>query len=159
MRNERTLETLLAKLGDLIELDFDAIAAYRAAVERLDDPLCKAALQEFMADHKRHVRTFSDVIHRAGGVPPCRADAREILARGQMVITGLGGDEAILRAMKDNEEHTNSLYEDVVREGFPEDVHDLLHRALADERRHRDWIGTTLATRFAPDTLRSTAVA
>jgi rubrerythrin len=159
MRIERTMDVLLVKLGDVIELDFDAIAAYRAAVERLDDPLCKEALQQFMADHTRHVRTFSDVIRRAGGVPPRRADAREILVRGQVVIAGLAGDEAILRAMKDNEEHTNSLYEDVLREGYPEDVHGLLHKALADERRHRDWIGTTLATRFAPDAAHSAAVA
>ena len=42
-------------LGDLMALDQDAIAAYEAAILRIDDAGVRQKLQEFKADHDRHV--------------------------------------------------------------------------------------------------------
>ena len=51
-----------------------------------------------------------------------------VLTKGKVVLGGLIGDNAVLQAMKTNEDDTNTAYE----------------RALGDERRHRDWMVETI---------------
>jgi hypothetical protein len=51
------------------------------------------------------------------------------------------GDRAILRAMKTNEDDTNTAYERATgRADLTPTIRDVLTRALADERRHRQYI-------------------
>jgi uncharacterized protein (TIGR02284 family) len=138
-------ETVIEKLSDVIALDYDAIAAYQAAIDRLEDPTYKAQLQEFKADHQRHVDELGNAVRREGGNPPEGGDAMKILTKGQVVIAGLMGDEAILKAMKKNEDQTNSKYEEEVNEGYPPPIHALLQHGLADERRHRAWLEATIS--------------
>lgn len=144
MRNVQKKDTIIEKLSDVVELDFDAIEAYKAAIERLEKSDYKTTMRKFLADHERHVKDLSEVIRREGGDPPKSGDLKQILTKGQVVIGGLAGDQAILKAMKMNEEQTNSMYEDMVNEDFPEDVHKLLQDGLEDERRHRQWLINTI---------------
>jgi uncharacterized protein (TIGR02284 family) len=144
MKSVQKKDSIIEKLTDVVELDYDAIAAYKAAIERIDSADYKAKLKEFLADHERHVRDLSEAIRRIGGNPPKGGDAMKILTKGQVVIAGLAGDKAILKAMKMNEDQTNSMYEDAVKENYPEDIHALLQDGLADERRHRAWIENTV---------------
>jgi uncharacterized protein (TIGR02284 family) len=144
MRNVQKKDTIIEKLSDVVELDFDAIEAYNAAIERLEKSDYKTQLRKFLADHERHVKELSEVIRREGGDPPTSGDIKQILTKGQVVIGGLAGDQAILKAMKMNEEQTNSMYEDMVNEDFPEDVHRILQSGLEDERRHRQWLINTI---------------
>lgn len=138
------VDTVIDKLGDVIELDYDAIAAYKAAIDRLDSAAYKTKLREFLADHERHVSDLSEVVRNEGGTPPDKGDYKQVLTKGQVIIADLAGDRAILKAMKLNEDQTNSLYEKMVNEDFPDHVHTLLKKGLADERRHRAWIETAL---------------
>lgn len=135
---------VISDLNDLIQLDYDAIAAYQSAIERLDTAGYKAQLTDFMGDHKRHVKELSEVVRSEGGTPATEGDAMKILTKGKVVIAGLVGDEAILKAMRVNEEVTNTKYEDAVEEGYPEQIQALLRQGLADERRHKDWLETTI---------------
>lgn len=133
------------KLHDLIELDYDAIAAYKAAIERLEDTSYKSRLAEFMGDHERHVTELSRIIQKQGGTPPDSGDFKQVLTAGKVKIADtVGGDQAILKAMRTNETQTNTKYESMVQEKFPAPVHELLERGLADERRHRAWIESAL---------------
>jgi len=133
------------KLHNLIELDYDAIAAYRAAIDRIEDTAYKSKLVEFMGDHERHVTEFSGIIHKQGGTPPDSGDFKQVLTGGKVKIADtVGGDEAILKAMLANEEQTNSKYESMVEEKFPAPVLKLLEKGLADERGHRAWIKSAL---------------
>jgi uncharacterized protein (TIGR02284 family) len=136
-KNVQKKDSIIEKLTDVVELDYDAIAAYKAAIERLESADYKAKLKEFLSDHERHVRDLSEAIRGMGGNPPKGGDAMKILTKGQVVIAGLAGDKAILKAMKLNEDQTNSMYEDAVKDNYPEDIHALLQDGLADERRHR----------------------
>ncbi len=137
-------KTVIKDLNNLIELDYDAIAAYEAAIERLDNPDYKAKLTEYLGDHKRHTKELGDAVKGEGGTPEESGDAKKILTKGQVVIADLGGDDAILKAMKMNEDQTNSKYEKAVEKDYPEHIHALLQKGLADERRHRAWIESTL---------------
>lgn len=135
---------IISDLSDLIQLDYDAIAAYKSAIERLDTTEYKAKLAEFMGDHKRHVDELGKAVRNAGGTPPTEGDAMVILTKGKVVIAGLVGDKPILMAMRANEEVTNTKYEDAVETGYPEPIQAILRQGLADERRHRDWIVASL---------------
>ena len=135
------------RLNDLIALEFDAIAAYEAAVERLDTAHYKQRMREFMDDHHRHLQELTQAVEMLGGDPRERGDFKKILTKGKVVLAGLAGDDKILGAMKSNEDETNDKYEHAVRECSPTvapQISDMLSRALADERRHRDWIVATL---------------
>jgi uncharacterized protein (TIGR02284 family) len=135
-------------LCDLIELDFDAIEAYQAAIDRLDDFMTQQQLRAFMADHERHVRELSEFVGRTGTVAPTKGDFKRILTKGKVVIGQLVGDRGILMAMKSNEDDTNRAYEQAVRRhDLSTELRELLQRNLSDERRHRAWIEDRLAQR------------
>jgi uncharacterized protein (TIGR02284 family) len=136
--NERDILDLLKNLA---ELDLDAVEAYRAAVSRIDDPLSKQSLAVFQADHERHVQSLRAAISRRGGTPPEKGDVKQILTKGKVVLGGLFGDKTILRAMKSNEDDTNTAYERAAsRSDLSPELLELMRRHLEDERRHRDWI-------------------
>jgi uncharacterized protein (TIGR02284 family) len=128
-------------LFELIELEFDAVAAYDAAVTRLKDGEAKAALVGFRDDHERHVKEVGEQLQLLGGEPPKGPDAKRVLTEGKVVIAGLIGDRAILRAMKTNEDDTNKAYDRMTaRQDLNADLLALMKRNLEDERRHRAWI-------------------
>ncbi len=142
-----TQQDLNELLEKLIELDFDAIAAYDAAIARISNETIKARLADFKADHLRHTRDLGKVLQESGRRPPTEADAKAVLTKGKVVIAGLGGDEAVLRAMKSNEDDTNTAYERAVQNpSAPASVRELFRSALADERRHREYIEQQLST-------------
>jgi uncharacterized protein (TIGR02284 family) len=138
----------------LLELDYDAIEAYRSAIERLDDVSDKAQLGSFLADHERHVRELTPIVEGMGKRASKGPDIKQWLTKGKVVIMGLAGDNAILLAMKTNEDDTNRAYERATsRNDLPVDVRDVLERNLQDERRHRAWLEARLgAAKAAPAT-------
>jgi uncharacterized protein (TIGR02284 family) len=134
-------------LVQLIELDYDAIAAYRASIERLDDTVIADQFESFAADHDRHVRDLSTILEGMGEVAPSGPDVKQVLTKGKVVIAGLAGDRAILMAMKTNEDDTNTAYERASkRDDMPQHLIQIFTRNLADERRHRSWIEQQLGT-------------
>jgi uncharacterized protein (TIGR02284 family) len=139
----------LAKLiNSLIELDYDAIAAYRTAIQKLGNAEDKAALRGFMADHERHVVDLRPFVEHFGEKASDGTNAMVILTKGKVVIAGLMGDRAILEAMKSNEDETNRKYERATaRTDLPIGLMAVLHKNLADERRHRAYLVNRLGTR------------
>lgn len=142
-----TEEHSITMLEHLIALDYDAVEAYNAAITRLDSEKFRQQLTEFKADHERHIRELQPIVRELGGVPPTEADFKGVLAKGRVVLADLIGDAAILRAMKANEDDTNTAYERArSRTDVSDDIHALLARNQADEHRHRAWIEATLRT-------------
>jgi uncharacterized protein (TIGR02284 family) len=140
-----TQKDLNRLLEALLELDYDAIEAYRAAIDRIEAPNDREQLQAFMADHERHVQEIGSFIAELGGSPAKGPDVKQWLAKGKVVIAGLVGDRAILMAMKTNEDDTNTAYERAAaREDLPSDIRMVVEQNLDDERRHRAWIEVRL---------------
>ncbi|HLV77356.1 MAG TPA: DUF2383 domain-containing protein [Marinobacter sp.] len=138
-------DTIIKKLSNLVELDFDAVAAYKEAIERIENPSFKATLGEFMLDHERHIADLSEIIRKEGGTPPDSGDFKKILTKGKVQLADLvGDDKAILKAMKLNEDQTTTMYQERCEEDFPNHIHTVLQKGLEDERRHRAWIVTTI---------------
>ena len=136
---------------ELIELDYDAIEAYTAAINRLENPTYKSKMNEFKSDHQRHVAELSEMLRERGKTPPTGPSAgKQWLAKGKVILANLIGDKTILAAMKTNEDDTNTAYERMNhhRDKWPE-ANDILVRGLQDEQRHRTWIEATIKAAVA----------
>lgn len=142
--------TLIELLQDLITLDYDAIKAYEAAIKRLDNTSYQTKLREFCEEHRRHTTNLAPFLEKLGARVPHEADAKSVLTTGKVVLANMIGDHAIIRAMKTNEDDTNTAYERAVqhKEVTPE-VRTVLQSNLEDERRHRQWMIATLNERKA----------
>lgn len=135
-------------LTNLIHLDYDALEAYDVAIDRLEDPTASSRLREFRADHERHIRELSECMVEIGAEPPRGADYRRVLTQGKVYLGSISGTDAILKAMKSNEDDTTSEYERALADtrGFPNPrLREVLERCVEDERRHRSWIRTQIA--------------
>jgi uncharacterized protein (TIGR02284 family) len=149
-----TQKDLVDLLNNLIELDYDAIEAYRAAIQRLGVSSDQDQLRQFMEDHRRHVDDLSRIVQDLGAQPSSGADFKQVLTKGKVMIGQISGDRGILEAMKSNEDDTNRAYERAVPQaGLPSNVRTILEGNLGDERRHRTW----LEQRIAADQTQPTA--
>jgi rubrerythrin len=135
---EGGFETLVA---NLLYLEHDAIAAYEAAIERLQDGRAKQQLESFKDDHLHHVSTLKEIAKEVGIEAPTAGDAKEMLTTGKVKMGSLVGDSAIVKAMRSNEEDTVTAYERASghREAEPRSKA-FFTKALADEKRHREWM-------------------
>ncbi|WP_058533894.1 DUF2383 domain-containing protein [Legionella saoudiensis] len=132
-------------LYELCELDYDAIEAYKAAINRLENNAYKNVLTEFLYDHERHVQELTNILRSRQHPFPDGPGMKEYLAQGKVVLANLMGDRAILKAMVSNEVDTNTAYERVnnYSDIWP-DALAILQRGLEDERRHKQWLESTL---------------
>lgn len=137
---------LTSLLKNLIRLDYDAIAAYETAIERLDNTMNRQRFAEFMADHQRHTENLGMHLTSLGETPPQKGDLKSYLTQGKVMIGGLIGDNAIIKAMKTNEDDTNIAYERALERGdLTPEIRQTLEQNFADERAHRAWIEERLA--------------
>jgi rubrerythrin len=128
-------------IKDLLELDFDAIEAYEAAINRLQDQSYKSKLSEFKQDHVKHTEVLSSLLKTHEEEAPTSGSAKQYLAQGKVVLGGLIGDKMILLAMISNEIDTNTAYERVLyHEHRWADAVNIITEGLADERRHKTWL-------------------
>jgi rubrerythrin len=146
---------LIHMLDNLVALDFDAIDAYEAAIERLKEAGDRDQMHSFMLDHIRHTTEVGAVVRQLGGTPPVTGDFKRVLTKGKVVLAGLIDDRAVLFAMKTNETDTNTAYERATRhKGLTPEIKMLLEKNLSDERRHKAWIEQRLEA-FAQQAQRS----
>jgi len=135
-----TQSSIVDAIQDLVELDYDAVEAYAAAIKRIDNESYKAQLREFKADHERHIKELSELLRRRGEDVPEGPSGKQWLTKGKVVIANLVGEKAILMAMKSNEVDTNTAYERMVnRKDKWADLLNIVDRGLQDERRHKAW--------------------
>ena len=127
----------------LLELEYDALEAYEAAIARIGDTIFKQSLTEFMTDHRRHISELTHLLTEHGyqDLPTGPSGGKQWLTKGKVVIAGLIGDNTILLAMHSNEEDTNTAYERMVnRTDAWSETKTILTQALADERKHKAWL-------------------
>ncbi|MBM3604309.1 MAG: ferritin-like domain-containing protein [Alphaproteobacteria bacterium] len=139
--NEAVFQDLVT---NLILLERDAIAAYESTVERLSDPALSAQIENFRQDHLQHLDVLQQMAAQSGAEAPAEGDMKQLLTTGKIALADLFGDAAILKAMRTNEEDTVTAYERA--SGHPDAIPEsraFFEKALADERRHREWMQRT----------------
>lgn len=141
MLETKTESEIIDKLNHLLELDYDAIAAYQAAIDRLENSDHRAQLEYFKQEHERHVALLSNKVVNMGGTPKHSGDAKKLLAKGKVVVADLSGDAAVLKAMRSNEAEINELYAIAVEDvrGL-DDIYYLLNQNFQDEKKHKYWL-------------------
>jgi uncharacterized protein (TIGR02284 family) len=124
-------------LNDLIQLDYDAVQAYKQAIEKIDDVIARMDLEAFQADHERHITDLSQVVRMLGGEPiELGRDLKGVLLEGLTVLRSVTGTLGALRAMKMNEKLTNRAYERALEMPLPAGAREVVLRNREDERRH-----------------------
>jgi uncharacterized protein (TIGR02284 family) len=136
-----TENELVDLFNHLIELDFDAIAAYDEAITHLKKKEYQDELKRFRQDHYRHTQELAEIVSELGEEPAKKASLKSWLTKGKVVLAELGDDISILKAMLSNEEDTNTAY----RKAFERTRESLgfeafIKRAYEDEKRHKAWI-------------------
>lgn len=135
----------LQALNHLIQLDYDAVEAYDAAIERLKSTHWREVLKSFREDHKRHITIFTGYLRDLEYAHPQGPSLKSILTQGKVMIANLSGDKAILLAMRSNELDTNTAYKRMLEHpGLTDDLFKKVNDAYDDEKRHLSWIEKTI---------------
>lgn len=130
---------LVAQLNDLLQLDYDAVAAYRVTLAELDSPALRSELQQNLDDHERHIRELGAHIDRLGGIKLPMPHITGAFKLAVQAAVAMGSDRSVLLAFKTNELQSRDKYARAAEDNFPADVAMTVRRAAADERRHYDW--------------------
>jgi hypothetical protein len=144
---ETTAASLTVLMNELIERDFDAIGAYGAAIMRISNASDRLRFAAFRAEHARHVNQLTLLVRDLGGAPKTHANLKHVVTMGRVLFGSLLGDEAIIRAMKNQAIETNRAYEDAASIAvLPVNVRMLFDRNRDDERKHLAWIEERLVS-------------
>jgi len=143
-----TTQKMIEELNELIQFDYDAVSAYNAAINDIQEINVRDPLMQFRGDHERHIVDLSAIVRRLGGVPEEKPDIKGFIRKTMTKVAGLGGTEPVLKAMKSNEEVLNKTYAHHLSWDFPEDIKDVIRRNYADEQRHLAWIDQALLNRL-----------
>lgn len=139
-------QKLIAKLNDLIQLDIDAVEAYKQALKNIDDKSVYDKINQFCLDHERHIIDLSQAVRKLDGKPIERSqDFKGFLIEGFTAIRSATGTEGALKAMKTNEKLTNQKYHDAMILDLPAEIKLIIEKNYADEKRHLDYIQSVLA--------------
>ncbi len=135
-------------LLNLVQLDIDAVHAYRQAIQKIDIQTVKDQLTLFKADHHRHIKDLSPMIETFGGTSPeFSKDFKGYLIEGFTAIRSITGTEGALKAMKTNEQLTTKTYDKALKNDLPPEVREVVARNSEDEKRHLQYIERALENR------------
>ena len=136
----------IEKLGDLMQLDVDAVRAYDEAIEKIDEEDIRLQLGKYRDDHHRHVSELTSLINDMGGeAPEPKPDVKGKLIEGMTSLRSAMGTDAALKAMRMNEQLTNRTYENAMEWTVSTEAHDFIRRGYEDERKHLAYIEQALS--------------
>ncbi len=130
-------------LKNLVELEYDTVEAYKVAIDQLKTPKFKDKLSEFKADHQRHIDELTRYLQKNNKDYPTGPDnTKQWLVKGKVALGEIvNNDKGILFAMSSNEVDTNTVYERMVaHDNIPNDIKQMMHDFLLDEKWHKAWI-------------------
>ena len=131
-------------LNSLLELEFEALEIYEAAINRLENQDYKHKLQEFKKDHKNHVETISNYLKENGKDAVNKPGGKQLLAIAGISFSSIMGDQNVLKSLLGAEEDTNKAYERITsHEQKSQEFSDKLWSFYDDEKRHKAWIERT----------------
>ncbi len=144
---------VLEGLNDLLQLDHDAVSAYSAAIERIENREHALQIEGFRKDHERHIRELSEIILQLGGTPRNEPHVTGPLKEGIQRVAAIGGDASILAAWRVNELQVTTKYDRYARDAnaWPKEAKRLVDANALDEARHYQWVVSLLSDGNAPE--------
>ena len=141
-------EKVIDSINRLIQLDVDAVEAYRQALKNIDFNDVYDKLNQFCMDHERHIDDLSQAVRQSGGEPIARTlDVKGFLIEGFTAIRSATGTEGALKAMKTNEKIVNNQYRSALNIEAPTAIKEIIERNYADEKRHLEYIASVLTSK------------
>jgi uncharacterized protein (TIGR02284 family) len=132
---------LVEVLNDLMAFDFDVMAAYEAAIARIEDIDERRLLGSLEQGHRRQVDELTACVSMLGGQPRSMGDARIVATQARVLLANLRGERKIFEALGSNERATARRYDSAVHEWAhraPPRISEVLLRGLETARnRHR----------------------
>ncbi len=59
-----TQESFKKAVQELVELEYDAVEAYEAAINRTENEKYKKHFQEFKSDHEKHIKALNEALEK-----------------------------------------------------------------------------------------------
>ena len=146
MRVSQPLSTdarLVEVLNELMAFDLDVMAAYEAAIARLDDLDLRRQLANLQQGHRRQVDELTACVTMLGGQPRSMGDAKIFSTQAKVVLANLRGERTILQALGSNERSAARRYDLALHEWAtraPARVGEVLMRGLHSAREHHSWL-------------------
>lgn len=136
-----TEHTLGDMLNSLVELNHDCISAYDSALTRVDREDFRVRLRAMVADLRRHLDELKPHVEALTTNVSDTPSPKEILTKGRVVLAGLVGDEAILSALRRNQQDMQqALHAAVNYKGNTAKTRAMLEGQLRTETGHFDWL-------------------
>ncbi len=133
-------------LRELAQLDYDAVRAYRQAVEQVDLADIRDQLALFENDHSQHIQNLSQIIILLGGnAPEMKPDIDGVLLEGLTAMRSVTGTRGALGVMESSEKLTNKRYFEATQLHLPADIKAQIALNFRDEQRHLQYVQQKVA--------------
>lgn len=130
-------DRIVSLATDACLADLDAIDAYDAALDRIEDAGMVRVLRGCLEDHQRHLVELSELLVSVDAQLPMQGIIDHLLCTARMLVGNLGGDGGVLLALRSREAEAWATYERLAKStGLPPEVRELLRRHAREERRH-----------------------
>ena len=140
-----TQSDFLDALNCLLELEYEAIEIYEAAINRLEKKEYVDKLKEFQGDHRNHIDKISKYLSSKSYDPVQKPGIKQWITIAAISLGSIIGDKSVLGSLHGAEEDTNTAYERI--NGHSEKPQDFTRELRAfydDEKKHKKWIEDTL---------------
>lgn len=134
MKNNKDL---LDDISSLIKVDINALAAYKQAIDNIEDNEILNNLKSFADDHSDHIKNLSKWLNDNGGkAPELKKNMKGLIMEGFTAIAAKIGLKPTFKAMQQNERLTNKKYKDALEIYGNIDLTNLIKKCYEDEVRH-----------------------
>ncbi len=97
-------------LNSILQSEASAVETYRPALQKIEDPSNRRALEECQRLHIRHVATLRSRIEHLGGVPASGTGAWGTYAKLAQGTAKWFGDRSAVAALEEGEDHGLKSY-------------------------------------------------
>lgn len=132
---------IVKELRSLCQLDIDAIHAYNECLKHIDITAIKKDVEQFRADHERHVKELSALIHSYNEkAPEFSPDLKGYMLDIFSKLRSLTGTEGALKSLRGGENLTNKRYARAIDLAFPSNIKNVIAANYKDEQRHLRYV-------------------
>lgn len=132
---------IVKELKSLCQLDIDAVHAYNECLHHIDVPDVKRNIVHFRADHERHIKDLSALIHSyKEKAPEFSPDLKGYMLDVFSKLRSLSGTEGALKSLKSGENLTNKRYAKAIGLAFPANIKSVIERNYKDEQHHLTYV-------------------
>ena len=132
---------IVKELRSLCQLDIDAIHAYNEGLKHTDITVIKKDVEQFRADHARHVKDLSALIHSfKEKAPEFSPDLKGYMLDVFSKLRSLTGTEGALKSLRGGENLTNKRYARAIDLDFPANIKNVIAANYKDEQRHLKYV-------------------